>query len=112
MPYIKKYLNSYEYCFKKDGKIIHEDRASRDFIALVEKVGLTDIGLHTLRHTFISQCLMAGISIWEVAKWVGHSTAYMTELYGHLCPSLDFRIERARGIEPPYLAWEAITAII
>ncbi|MBC6930371.1 MAG: hypothetical protein DWB56_15685 [Candidatus Jettenia sp.] len=87
MPYIKKYLNSYEYCFKKDGKIIHEDRASRDFIALVEKVGLTDIGLHTLRHTFISQCLMAGISIWEVAKWVGHSTAYMTELYGHLCPN-------------------------
>ncbi|MCE7881616.1 MAG: site-specific integrase [Candidatus Jettenia sp. AMX1] len=50
-------VNGDEYCFKKDGKIIHEDRASRNFIELVEKVGLTDIGLHTLRHTFILRYL-------------------------------------------------------
>jgi site-specific recombinase XerD len=74
------------YCFLYKNKIIHEDRVSRDFQDSVNKVGLTDVGLHILRHTFVSQCLMVGISIWEVAKWVGHSTTHVTELYGHLCP--------------------------
>ena len=75
------------YCFLYEGsKIIQEDTASRNFKELMLKIGLTDVGLHILRHTFVSQCLMAGISMWEVAKWVGHSTTHVTELYGHLCP--------------------------
>ncbi len=75
------------YCFLYEGgRIIQEDTASRNFKELMLKIGLTNVGLHTLRHTFVSQCLMAGISMWEVAKWVGHSTTHVTELYGHLCP--------------------------
>ena len=79
------------YCFLRNGRKIHKDAVARDFRKAADRIGLHDVTIHTLRHTFISQCLMAdtekgGISIWEVSKWVGHSSVYITELYGHLCP--------------------------
>lgn len=74
-------------CFPYRGRLIQEDTASRNFKEMVTKVGLKDVGLHTLRHTFISLCLMDGISMWEVSRWAGHSSSDITELYGHLCPN-------------------------
>ena len=71
---------------KRASTMIQEDTASRNFRTMAGKAGLPDIGLHTLRHTFISHCLMSGISMWEVSQWAGHSSSYITELYGHLCP--------------------------
>lgn len=75
------------YCFLRGGQHIHEDTATRNFKTALQKLGINDAGLHTLRHTFISHCLMQGKNIWEVAKWAGHSTVYITEMYGHLCPN-------------------------
>jgi integrase len=37
-----------------------------------------------LRHTFITRALEAGAPIGAVAKAVGHSTVYITEVYGHI----------------------------
>jgi integrase len=59
---------------------------TRSFVDITRKQGLKDVTVHTLRHTFISHCLMHGLSPWEVGKWVGHSSVYITELYGHLSP--------------------------
>lgn len=73
-------------CFPYRGRLIQEDTASRNFKSMVLKAGLEDVGLHTLRHTFVSHCLMSGVSMWEVSRWAGHSSSYITELYGHLCP--------------------------
>ena len=40
---------------------------------------------HTLRHYFISQCVMSGINMFTIAKWVGHAnTKMIEETYGHL----------------------------
>ena len=94
VPLHSKLFNVFQDCEQKKGvcflynrdRIIHEDTASRNFKELMFKIGLADVGLHTIRHTFASHALMSGISIWEVAKWLGHSTTYVTELYGHLCP--------------------------
>lgn len=74
------------YCFLYRGRLIHEDTATRNFKLMADKAGIRDVSLHILRHTFISHCLMNGISMWEVSKWAGHSSSYITELYGHLCP--------------------------
>lgn len=82
----KLFNHSKGYCFKNRGMKINKHAATRDFHKIVKEIGLTDVSLHTLRHTFISHSLMAGISPWEVGKWVGHSSVYITELYGHLCP--------------------------
>lgn len=75
-----------DYCFLRNNEKIHKDTVARDFKKASDGIGLHDVTIHTLRHTFISQCLMDKISIWEVSKWVGHSSVYITELYGHLCP--------------------------
>ncbi len=74
------------YCFLRNGRKIHKDAVTRDFRRVADGIGLHDVTIHTLRHTFISHCLMDKISIWEVAQWVGHSSVYITELYSHLCP--------------------------
>lgn len=74
------------YCFLRNNEKIHKDTIARDFRRVADEIGLHDVTIHTLRHTFISYCLTRGISPWEVSKWVGHSSVYITELYGHLCP--------------------------
>jgi integrase len=46
-----------------------------------------DGGLHTLRHTYISHMVMAGVPIRTVQKLAGHSAVHVTEKYAHLSPN-------------------------
>lgn len=40
---------------------------------------------HTLRHYFISQCIMSGKNLFTIAQWTGHrNTKMIEEVYGHL----------------------------
>lgn len=48
--------------------------------------GLRDICLYSLRHTFISRLVQAGISLPEVAALVGHRDIRTTMRYAHLAP--------------------------
>ena len=41
---------------------------------------------HVLRHTFASQLVMAGVSIYKVSRWLGHSDVSTTQIYAHLSP--------------------------
>lgn len=77
------------YCFVgHDGKSRKSPRTTSEaFTAIAEGLGMFDVGLHTLRHTFASHLAMAGVSLWEIAKLLGHSSTHVTELYSHLCPS-------------------------
>lgn len=45
-----------------------------------------DCSPHWMRHTFATRCLRAGISIYEVQKFCGHSSIQVTERYLHLLP--------------------------
>lgn len=73
------------YCFTKNKDPLNPKTLSLRFVKLCNDLNFKEISLHTLRHTFISWCLIEGISIFKVAKWAGHSTTHITELYGHLC---------------------------
>ena len=42
------------------------------------------IGLHELRHSYVSQLAEAGFSLPEIGDYVGHSSAWMTDRYRHL----------------------------
>ncbi len=53
----------------------------------LKEIGL-DATCHTLRHTFASHAVMAGIPIYTVSKWLGHSSVEITERhYAHLAAS-------------------------
>lgn len=48
--------------------------------------GIRDICLYTLRHSFISRLVQAGVSLPEVAALAGHRNIKMTLRYAHLAP--------------------------
>jgi integrase len=45
---------------------------------------LKPIGLHELRHSYVSLMHDAGFSLERIGDYVGHSSAYMTDAYRHL----------------------------
>ncbi len=64
----------------------------RNFVAKVYdpalwKAGIVGATWHTLRHTFASRAVMAGVDIRTVQELMGHSTITMTMRYAHLSPA-------------------------
>ena len=45
-----------------------------------------DVVFHTMRHTFISRLVMAGVNLRTVQELAGHKTMAMTMRYAHLAP--------------------------
>ena len=81
---------------KKDKKIFHwqhPSNASKRFRQLLRELNLRETNsgarsFHTLRHTYASHLLMAGVNIFVVSRWMGHSSVRVTEKhYGHLIPN-------------------------
>lgn len=59
----------------------------KSFMEAVHAAGLSNITRYSLRHLFISKCIMSGVGTFTVAKWVGHGSTLMIErVYGHLTP--------------------------
>lgn len=60
-------------------------RASRSlWNALRRRVGLADVRIHDLRHTFASLLVNNGHSLYAVQKLLGHSDPRTTMRYAHL----------------------------
>ena len=51
---------------------------------LEKPIGITDVRLHDLRHTYASICVTQGISLQMVSKLLGHTRASTSERYAHL----------------------------
>lgn len=49
-----------------------------------KRAGLADLRVHDLRHSFASNCVNSGRSIFEVANLLGHSKVDMSARYSHL----------------------------
>ncbi len=67
-----------------------KSRASKDFLTsfyrkIAQKAELSSF-IHKLRHTYASQLVQKGVSLYEVSKLLGHSSIQMTEIYAHLVP--------------------------
>ena len=59
---------------------------SRACIHDIRRAGIEDGSLHTMRHTYCSHLVMAGVPLRTVQKLAGHSTIKITENYAHLSP--------------------------
>jgi integrase len=78
----------------------------RDWYPALEAAGLAKRGPCALRHTFATEALAAGVSIFELARVMGTSVAMIDRTYGHLARDsedsirarLDSRVDRS-GVE-------------
>ena len=62
--------------------------------AALTKVGLPRIRLHDLRHVYGAHFVMAGGSIYDLQRNLGHhSLAFTAQVYGHL--SQDHRVKKS-----------------
>lgn len=75
-------------------------RLQRPLAKALEKAELRTIRFHDLRHAYASFYLMAGGTIVDLQRNLGHSTPVLTtETYGHLSP--DHRVKEAARISFP-----------
>jgi integrase len=57
------------------------------FRAACKRAGLEKVTPHTLRHTAASWMVQAGVPLFDVARYLGHtSTAMVESTYGHMAP--------------------------
>ena len=78
-----------------DGRLFRwndHKKPSKLFTQALRKLNLYETShgkrtFHTLRHAYASHLLMAGVNIFVVSRWLGHSSVSVTENhYGHLIP--------------------------
>lgn len=77
-------------------KPLLDTTAQRMFYAAVKRAGLSEKGgIHSLRHSFATHLLEAGVEITAVQKFLGHSDLSTTSVHLHV------RQERLRNIGGP-----------
>jgi integrase len=77
--------DGYIFTLKNSDLPIEGNYATKKFRELVRRLGLDkSIHFHSLRHTFATWLVKAGVSIYEVQKLLGHSNVTVTQVYSHL----------------------------
>ncbi len=61
-------------------------QAGKRWRNVMEKVGISGVTLHTLRHTCASRLVQAGVDLYKVMTWLGHSSLVITQRYAHFAP--------------------------
>lgn len=69
-----------------EGLVLDSNRVKHPFWRGIAAAGVRRIRIHDLRHSFASQLVIAGESLYAVQRLLGHSTAEMTSRYAHLSP--------------------------
>ena len=72
-----------EYVFTYNGRRLRSN-IKKSLSRVLEKAQLEGVTLHTLRHTFASQFVMAGVSLREIQELMGHRSFETTLQYAHL----------------------------
>jgi len=80
-----KYKTPGDYVFpNKEGQRLNNVNTA--FKNLKKRGGITDFRFHDLRHHCASMLVQAGVDLYVVKEWLGHSDIKMTERYAHLSP--------------------------
>ncbi len=75
-----------EYVFCKYSEVPYlKDYVSKNFKKVVRKLGMNErLHLHSLRHSFASNLVQAGVSLYVVKEILGHEDLSTTQIYSHL----------------------------
>ena len=69
-----------------DGRLLDHNRIKHHFWCGIRESGVKRIRFHDLRHSFASQLVIAGVSLYKVQKLLGHQDIKTTMRYAHLSP--------------------------
>lgn len=83
-PKVEKILAKFEKNTKSVYPTMRSDAIAKKFRRTCEKAGVHPQGIHTLRHTFCSNLVMAGVALRTVQVLAGHASITTTERYAHL----------------------------
>jgi integrase len=76
----EKYVWTFE-----DGSLPHPDRLTSDFAKFSQHIGITNTGIHGLRHSFAAAAIAAGVAPYSLSRALGHTQVGFTmSTYGHL----------------------------
>lgn len=98
------------FLFRGDGKqpVDYSNWHKRVWAPTIEKLGFNQRGhddnvtIHTLRHTYATEQLDAGLTLAEIATLLGHSNIATTERYAHRRPTV--RPEAQTAVRDPRTA--------
>ena len=68
----------------KGGHIGLDTWRTSEWYAALDAAGIDQRGPYCLRHTFATEALAAGVSMFELARLMGTSVAMIDRTYGHL----------------------------
>ena len=57
---------------------------------LLNRLGIENASLHTLRHTFASMCVMNNVDLYTIKEFLGHSRVTTTEIYTHVSGNIEW----------------------
>ena len=62
----------------RKGGIVETTQVNSFFKRICAKAGITGMGQHSLRHTFATRCIEAGVQAVVLKKWMGHTDIHVT----------------------------------
>jgi integrase len=92
----------------KGGYVSLDNWRTREWYDALEAAGIKKRGPYCLRHTFASEALAAGVSIFELARLMGTSVKMIDRVYGHLVQDSEDAIRdrlEARGAARLGVVW-------
>lgn len=70
--------------FTNHGRVINDETARRHLADACIRAGIEPIGWHALRHSFASELIRRGASVFSVKELLGHQDIKVTMRYAHL----------------------------
>jgi len=67
------------------GKKVNRHFLRKRFYDVLKEVGIENLWLHDLRHTFATRLAQAGVDLYKISKLLGHKDIRMTQRYSHHC---------------------------
>jgi integrase len=73
-----------------DGNPLHPQGVTKQWKRAMTAISMTDVTLHSLRHTHASQLIAAGLDVLTISRRLGHGSPAITlRVYGHLFTNSD-----------------------
>jgi len=89
--FLKTYRPAGEYMIGEDGEsdYIYRYDFRKRFKTFMKAHGLPNLTIHDMRRSFASNLVIAGVSVFKVAVWLGDGVEVVQKHYAHLLPQDD-----------------------